>query len=81
MGVLKQKEDRTAVIALRVPASLKSQFQVLRKRADDAGFDLSATILDALRLAKQVRDELDRMRDEQHEINGRAMDSKTEKLQ
>jgi len=40
------------------------------------------TILDALtRLAKQARDELDRMRDEEHEINGRAMDSTTEKLQ
>jgi hypothetical protein len=37
MGVLKQREERTAVIALRVPSSLKSQFQVLRKRADDAG--------------------------------------------
>lgn len=75
MGILQQREGRTAVIALR-------EFQVLRKRAEDAGFDLSATILDALtRLAKQARDELDRMRDEEHEINGRAMDSTTEKLQ
>jgi hypothetical protein len=82
MGILQQREGRTAVIALRVPSSLKAQFQVLRKRAEDAGFDLSATILDALtRLAKQARDELDRMRDEEHEINGRAMDSTTEKLQ
>ncbi len=60
MGVLKQREERTAVIAVRVPSSLKTQFQVVRKRTDDAGFDLSATILDALTsLAKQVRDELD----------------------
>jgi hypothetical protein len=82
MRVLKQREERTAVIALRVPSSLKAQFQVLRKRADDAGFDLSATILDALtRLAKQARDELDLMRDEEHGINGRAMGSPTEKLQ
>jgi hypothetical protein len=63
MGLLKQREERTAVIALRVPSSLKTQFQVLRKRAYDAGLDLSATILDALtRLAKQARDELDLMR-------------------
>jgi hypothetical protein len=82
MGVLKQREERTAVIAVRVPSSLKTQFQVLRKRTDDAGFDLSATILDALtRLAKQVRDELDLMRDDEHRINGRAMGSATEKLQ
>lgn len=82
MGVLKQREERTAVIALRVPSSLKAQLRVLRKRTDDAGFDLSATILDALtRLARQVRDELDVMRDGEHRINGRAMGSRTEKLQ
>ncbi len=57
MGVLKQREERTAVIAVRVPASLKAQFQVLRQRTDDAGFDLSVTIFEALtKLAKYVRD-------------------------
>jgi len=82
MGVLKQREERTAVIAARVPSSLKTQFQALRKRTDDSGFDLSATILDALtRLAKQVRDELDLMRDDEPRISGRAMGSTTEKLQ
>ncbi len=82
MGVLKQREERTAVIALRAPSSLKAQLQVLRKRTDDAGFDLSATILEALtKLAKQVRDELDLMPDDEHRINGRAMGSTTEKLQ
>ena len=61
---------------------LKSQFQVLRKRTDDAGFDLSATILDALtRLAKQVCEELDVIRNEEHRINARTMGWTTEKLQ
>lgn len=82
MEVLKLREERTAVIALRVPSSLKSQFQVLRKRADDAGFDLSSTILDALtKFAKQVHDELDIMCNQEHMIKEPVVGSTTEKLQ
>jgi hypothetical protein len=43
-----------------VPGSLKAELEELRKRADVAGFDLTATMTDALaRLARQVRSELD----------------------
>ena len=45
---------------MRVPASLKTQLEELRDRADAAGFDLTATIAESItRLAKQVREELD----------------------
>lgn len=60
MGVLKRKEERSAVIQVRVPASVKTQLEELRGTADEAGFDLSATITETItRLVKQVHDELD----------------------
>ena len=60
MGVLKRKEERSAVIQVRVPASVKGQLEELRRVADDAGFDLGATITETItRLVKQIHDELD----------------------
>ena len=60
MGVLKRKEERSAVIQVRVPASVKGQLEELRRAADDAGFDLGATITETItRLVKQIHDELD----------------------
>jgi hypothetical protein len=60
MGLLKRKEERTETVAVRVPSSLKAQLEELRKRADAAGFDLTATIAESMtRLAKQVREELE----------------------
>ena len=41
MGLLKRKEEKTETIAVRVPSSLKAQFEELRERADAAGFDLT----------------------------------------
>lgn len=59
MGVLKRKEERSETIILRVPASVKHDLSELRGRAEAAGFDLSATIAEALsRLLKQAREEL-----------------------
>ncbi len=59
MGVLKRKEEKSEAISVRVPASLKAELEELRKQADAAGFDLTATIVDALtRLSHQVRGEL-----------------------
>jgi hypothetical protein len=64
MGLLKRKEEKSETIALRVPASLKTELEELRKRADAAGFDLTATITESLaRLARQVRSELDESTD------------------
>jgi hypothetical protein len=63
MGLLKRKEEKSQTIAVRVPGSLKTELEELRKRADAAGFDLTATITEALaRLARQVRSELDGLR-------------------
>lgn len=60
MGVLKRKEERSAVIQVRVPASVKGQLEELRRAADDAGFDLGTTITETItRLVKQIHDELD----------------------
>jgi uncharacterized protein YicC (UPF0701 family) len=60
MGLLKRKEEKSETISVRVPASLKAELEELRKRADTEGFDLTATITEALvRLVKQVRSELD----------------------
>jgi hypothetical protein len=59
MGVLKRKEEKSEAIAVRVPASLKAELEDLRKQADEAGFDLTATVVEALtRLTRQVRSEL-----------------------
>jgi hypothetical protein len=60
MGLLKRKEEKSETIALRVPASLKTELEELRKRAEAAGFDLTATITESLaRFSRQVRSELD----------------------
>lgn len=65
MGLLKRKEERSETISVRVPASVKAELEELRRRADAAGFDLTATITETLtRLAKQVRVELDGRSDE-----------------
>jgi hypothetical protein len=59
MGMLKRKEEKSATISVRVPASVKAELEELRQRAEAAGFDLTATLKEALvRWAKQVRDEL-----------------------
>ncbi len=71
MGLLKRKEEKTETIAVRVPSSLKAQLEQLRERADAAGFDLTATITEAIsRLAKQVREELDAAGVPQRKANG-----------
>jgi hypothetical protein len=60
MGLLKRKEERSETISVRVPASVKAELEELRRQADAAGFDLTATITETLtRLAKQVRAELE----------------------
>jgi hypothetical protein len=59
MGVLKRKDEPTATITLRVPASVKAEIDRLRERTSDAGFDLNATICESItRLTRQMRDEM-----------------------
>jgi hypothetical protein len=59
MGVLKRKAEATATIGLRVPVSLKEEIDRLRQIAEPQGFDITASLVDAIaRCAKQIRDEL-----------------------
>lgn len=59
MKILKQKPEPTETLSLRVPASLKSEIESLRKQCSDAGFDLSASLTDALvRTVKQIHTEV-----------------------
>jgi hypothetical protein len=45
---------------LRVPASVKAEIDRLRERANEAGFDLNATMDESMvRLTRQVREEMD----------------------
>ena len=68
MGLLKRKEEKTQTISVRVPASVKVELDELRRQADAAGFDLTATVAEVLvRMAKQVRGELE---DLAHKANG-----------
>jgi hypothetical protein len=59
MGVLKRKDERTQTITVRVPESIKAELDRLREESNAAGFDLNATLSDAvIRITRQVREEL-----------------------
>jgi hypothetical protein len=66
MGVLKRKEERTETVTVRVPGSVKAELDRLREESAAAGFDLNATLSEAvIRMTKQVREEL-------HQVAGKA---------
>lgn len=59
MGLLRRKEEKSETISIRVPGSVKAELEELRQQADAAGFDLTATLTEALvRLTRQLREEL-----------------------
>jgi len=59
MGILKRKDERTETVTVRVPASVKAELDRLREEAGAAGFDLNATLSDAVtRVTRQIREEL-----------------------
>jgi hypothetical protein len=59
MGILKRKDERTETVTVRVPASVKAELDGLREETGAAGFDLNATLSDAVtRVTRQIRDEL-----------------------
>ena len=59
MRILKQKPEPTGTISIRVPASLKTELDALRTQCNDAGFDLGATLTDALaQVVRQIHAEL-----------------------
>jgi len=70
MELLRRKEEKTETISVRVPASVKAELDELRKQADAAGFDLTATLAEVLvRMAKQVRAELQGFEREARGVN------------
>ena len=59
MGILKRKNERTETVTVRVSASVKAELDQLREETGAAGFDLNATLSDAVsRVTRQIRDEL-----------------------
>ena len=59
MGILKRKDERTETVTVRVPASVKAELDRLREETGAAGFDLNATLSDAVtRVTRQIREEL-----------------------
>jgi hypothetical protein len=59
MGMLKRKAEKTDVLSVRVPVSVYKEFTALTTIADAKGFDLRASLTDAvLRWIRQVREEL-----------------------
>jgi hypothetical protein len=59
MALLKRKQEKTTTLSVRVPVSVKQEMDALRQLADDSGFDLTASLTDAVvKWTKQVREEL-----------------------
>jgi len=59
MKILKQKPEPTGTISIRVPASLKTELDTLHTQCNDAGFDLGASLTDALvKMVRQIHTEI-----------------------
>jgi len=59
MALLKRKQEKTGIASIRLPMSAIQELHTLRKLADDKGYDLNASMADALlKWMKQARDEL-----------------------
>ena len=59
MKILKQKPEPTGTISIRVPASLKTELDTLRTQCNDAGFDLGASLTEALvKMVRQIHTEI-----------------------
>jgi hypothetical protein len=59
MSLLKRKPEKTTTISVRVPVSIKQEMDTLRQLSDASGFDLTASLTDAVvKWTKQVREEL-----------------------
>jgi hypothetical protein len=59
MSALKPKATATTTITLRIPVATKQQIDRLRPIADDKGFDVNLSLIEAIvRCTKQIADEL-----------------------
>ena len=59
MSALKRKAERTDTITLRIPTAVETEIDRLRPLADAQGFDVNASLVDAIvRCTKQIAEEL-----------------------
>ena len=59
MALLKRKQEKTDIASIRLPMSAIQELHTLRQLADDKGYDLNASMADALlKWMKQAREEL-----------------------
>jgi hypothetical protein len=59
MEILKRKQEPNRTLIIRVPASVKARLEALRKAADEAGYDVSATVSEAIiKLTDQIEQAL-----------------------
>jgi hypothetical protein len=59
MEILKRKQEPNKTLIIRVPASVKARLEALRKAADEAGYDVSATVSEAIiKLTDQIEQAL-----------------------
>jgi len=59
MEILKRKQEPNKTLIIRVPASVKARLEALRKAADESGYDVSATVSEAIiRLTDQIEQAL-----------------------
>ena len=74
MALLKRKAEKTDTISIRIPLSVKDQIEMLRQIADANGFDLTASLSDAvIKWTRQVAEELQQLAPTAHKpqaLNG-----------
>jgi hypothetical protein len=74
MALLKRKAEKTTIISVRIPMSVKEQIDTLRKLADTKGFDLTGSLSEVvIKWTRQVSDELQEHEHDVHKtqvING-----------
>ena len=59
MALLKRKQEKTGTVTIRLAMSAIKELQTLRQLADNKGYDLNASMADALmKWLKQAREEL-----------------------
>jgi hypothetical protein len=59
MALLKRKAEKTDILSIRIPLSVKDQIEMLRQLADAQGFDLTGSLSDVvIKWVRQVSEEL-----------------------
>jgi hypothetical protein len=81
MSLIKRKHEPTTTISVRIPVSLKAEFDNLRKLAEKADIDFTATLAGMISADfKNIRNELESLNGKAsgHSGNGTAVSHKAE---